>query len=386
MMRDDHLSRWDLVEERLRGCSQAQLTDLIQRLFVVNQEIADVIQGFAPKERPAFDWNNILDNPPPWIWDSAAPLPIFYQAHRDNNRMYWGARLSLKLASRELIHLAPRDETWKGIKDETESYNGRRGFDPQHLERDKKTLRRLLAQAAIVKEASDFELFLGCWVWNMLLEMVGKKNQRPTTKHERLFSRIVDQHKMPTRDEVLRAFPQAKEALNQAARRKSAPWLKDDQGTESSPSAWDVTEMWQEVRNRLVHKNGIVDKEFINSQYHKTWIAVCADKKGTAPLLLDSPFPLEQRHVEICFTNYDVAASALKKLLVTYSEERRGHIDAPGKDQKRTDIPCGTKVPNLFFQKEFCSSYEFNERGDCVKVRRTRDTHEPPNKVLQTDR
>jgi len=283
------------------------------------------------------DWDHILASPPHWLWDSAAPYFTYLDAHRLNNIFYWGCRLGVQSAAEQM---KGENFPWRFTQYETQHYPW---SEEKTLGPDKAAILLALAQAAIVREGSNFDMFLACWMWNMMLALRENGNT-PTDKQSVVFDQIVKKKRVPTRGQMLAAFEEAPAHLMSASRRERSPRPRFRYKIPEA-SSWDAITLWHNVRHRIMHMDGLVDRSFLaDTDLVRTWERLCADKGIASRLIEGQTFPLEARHVTACFTNYKVAAKALRDLLITFSGQKRGHIDAPGPFLDRKGLPPGTVV------------------------------------------
>lgn len=290
------------------------------------------------KDLTLSDWQGILGSPPPWVWDSAAPYFRYIGAQEDNNRFYWGCRLAVTAAA---IGMKSDDFPWKQVEYETEHYpwfTESKTFDP-----DSEQILTALAEATIVREGSNFDMFLACWLWNMMLSLVDQ-GVKPGSEHERAFKDVIVDHKVPLRGVMLRCFTDVEPVLRKAQHRERE---RERRRAYSFPAtdAWNAIELWHSVRHCIVHKDSVVDGEFLkNSMLVATWGRIGEEKQSPAGLREGQRLPLGNKQVTACLANYKMAAKALRNVLVAFSGEKRGHSDAPGADKKRGKRLPGTVV------------------------------------------
>lgn len=300
------------------------------------------------RQRTRTEWERDLASPPPWLWDSAAPYFTYLQAHQDNNSFYWGCRLAVTgSASAMKKNLFP----WEQVRYEKEHYPW--SHESQTLDPDKKAILLGLAEAAIIREGSTFDMFLACWLWNMMLALL-ENGDTPSPDHETTFSEIIEDHKVPPRGRMLRCFA----GESHLRRSKHVERYPRPNRTHQFPAAnaWNAIVLWHEVRHRIIHRGSMIDRTFFTDdrQLLETWQRICEEKGSSTVLKEGQRLALEGKHVTACLANYKAAATALRFVLINFSGEKRGHSDAPQPFQNRKKRPPGTvvEVPGLFFTTE----------------------------------
>lgn len=177
-----------------------------------------------------------------------------------------------------------------------------------------------LYEAVVVQEVGVFELYLREWSWcaaSVELEHPprGASPERLeclNSLRKRLSSAV--RSRSLTLNEFVDHFPRVGLELQ-----KSPHWrTRVPSFEEAAPglSAFDVTQMWREVRNLIIHHDRLVHQDFLNGP-GKVWQQMEAEAIHTGKRLVERPLhlgkklPLVLRHVLFCLTTIYQAAVVL---------------------------------------------------------------------------
>jgi hypothetical protein len=318
---------------------------------------------------------------PPNVWDSRAPYATFLEYHKSLNRFLRVTRASYAIAEDVATRLRD-DQPVEALQPAAigEPRNSPAHHDFKHLRKsycntvgDFRNFipdeERALHNAVAISAISVFESFSFCWIANMLLDCAATDRLDQVTKWQAL-ARGMLEGRTPngTLHDLLGRFPGAQERLS------SVPPVKHDPATRKAvvevsrfeQGALIYSELWRRIRNCLVHRHGRVDEAFV-SKNRLAWARLREDIRGVPPLVPNSAIDLSPGLLAACLTVHDQLAKAMRDWLRHYSEERRGHVFAPGpyrgalKPEEMPPIPplvLTEEEPALVFLRDH------SDRGD----------------------
>lgn len=300
--------------------------------------------------------NNFLKGlcrPHPAIWPTRAPYAYFLEKHQHLNRSYRVTRIAYRLSEgicSKFSSGALIDEVivpLLAFPEKKQDISKYVLYAPQvgDMVADLKSQYELLDQIIMMRNSTLFEALMLSWCCNMflatlengqrlipeqldLVECVARKGRIPFPrknegKNRTFFVNGVTQ--------IIDAFPGVKEELEEAPRRKKNPQTQKE---ETPPHHLDanalrIVEFWQDVRNLVVHNEGIVNPMFFRKQNH-LWEILRSDLSFVPELREDAPIPLNGAMVTASLTTHALLAKKLRDILIRFSKERRGHVFAPG--------------------------------------------------------
>lgn len=191
-----------------------------------------------------------------------------------------------------------------------------------------------IREASLVKIAAHFELFTQCWALNMLLAIL-ETGGSWSPAHEILARELSPVH-TPNRfppgvPAILKAFPVEREELRQLPHIKTDPMSGADvnQPVTANLNALSVVLFWRDFRNLVVHRGGLISREF-------------ADEHGAVFEALRQPYKDRLRSLEpstrlqlpdvifyAMISTHHRTAKWLNGRLQQISESRRGIIYLP---------------------------------------------------------
>lgn len=313
------------------------------------------------------DPKSLLIIKPPYIWDTRAPFSTFIHCHKVEAQQYWVNILSLNLLRLQGEQQQRESEDarvlfkqfgmfWElyrksygkvSVKKEAEYITPTASNLLQNL----KQVESHLTEFAIVSHFGAFEQFMNCWAINMLLTKIEQAEKKGhniywSNELEKLYQGYYPNGKVPTIANILRAFPEAEYDLKRLPHPYLNPETKEELSEVLKPNvnAYKAITFWREWRNLFVHYQGVIQKGFYD-KHISFWESLRSDYNTLPKLRLNEriklDFPIYRTYTATIYKS----AHALRDILCNESNERRGHVLAPGKQ-----APKG-KMDSEFFPK-----------------------------------
>ena len=178
-------------------------------------------------------------------------------------------------------------------------------------------VRSHIFESVLVSYLAGFERFLKEWSYSALMLMGdGTAND--------LASIVNTEHRNVRLTHILSAFQQAagfalreRTPLRRARESKRAEQFYSEQGL----SCIEVTEMWRQIRNVIVHHEGKLSK-MEHATITELWKKFSLQKPGRGPTTLQTLSPVDERRVHLhghhlvyCFTNTYTTVTVLMSAL-----------------------------------------------------------------------
>jgi hypothetical protein len=292
----------------------------------------------------------IIVRRPEELWDTRAPLGVFYLEHRRQNEVYYSVLLAIERSRRDLLCAPP--EPLKRLfcgsesnSDATRAWGGLRGSVPAtgpngqrpppasaDVERHLQGGVAAITEHAIVNHCGIFEQYVQIWTLNYLLALL--ENGTVLDSRQlwliKAISPLRGSKPLPSLPTIAEHLPVLKEELG------ATPHVFRDYGSgdlvidpaSEHQTAYAAINFWREWRNLVVHNRGIATQRFIERQ-----TAFAADAGVMFPAIRDlragKRLRLDQDTFRPFMTVHWKAAQHLRAVLLACSGERRGHALAP---------------------------------------------------------
>jgi hypothetical protein len=285
------------------------------------------------------------------VWNTRAPFAQFVAAHKQISRQYSVAVLAALRVDRDFGDFESEPFSIRGYfvrrQGSRRRYNSRQlaawrqyrralgsSQQPRNPESgdvvaDVEGAVVLVRRAAIVSHIGNLELFLQCWMLNMLLTRV--ERGATWSEHERAIAcRLSPVHRPvtpPTMGQLVRALPEIERDLRETVFSLSrvAP---SPQGPQTEIDLFAALDLWIGVRNLIVHRDGWLSSYFVE-QKGPVFNLIFSGLEHIGKLVAMRRLPVFNDMVrEVQRVTYMVAGR-LNQRLVEESCQRRGHLAAP---------------------------------------------------------
>jgi len=277
-----------------------------------------------------------------------SPFARFLQRHGAANRWFRStdvAYMATKMLAKQqepaalAQTLLPKKLRWKHT---FRNYPGRFP-DQEHPSRasirdllqDLKEGWQAVLRATIVREVGALEIFLREWAIEALSAATAPGTPlRSTIRREledSLHELLSDPFRTVSLSRIGGFFPGVRGVLNVSTHvRSQHPMLT---AGSSDLTCQTVTEMWRDVRNLILHHDGVVHPRFA-TQHSAVWLALAKDAHERGRTLAmrrcstGQPLPLVTRHAVFCFTSCHQTAALLDQAMGRRTATG-GHPTAP---------------------------------------------------------
>jgi len=321
---------------------------------------------------------------PSGVWDTRSPLIKFNQNNHYINQIYYSSILSFTkvqvecsdfdentLASTFFCHRKKSNlarNVWSAFKKSFPSdIKGNRNPPIiSDVQRISYLSVHAVTEYALIKYGALFESYAQCWALNYLLSRL--ENGFLLTKKEsdlvQMFSpRNKRNNFIPGWRHIYKSIPIIYDLLSDEPHIKTNPFTKKEvnEPINSKTNAFTVINLWRDWRNSIVHQSGMINERFYNKN-KQVWTDMQKLFPKNIELLKGERLPCDHTTFRAVTTVHSRAAKAMRDLLVKTSNERRGHVHAPGKawNYKQGLMPpekIPDKLPPMLMKGDHNSSF-----------------------------
>lgn len=291
---------------------------------------------------------------PSGVWNTRAPHHFFLLQARLVQRDYSLLTLAISRTKYEASHftgeetpsvrafMSPRGsgpvgyKAWRNYREWWRKDRGEPNGQPSmsDVARDLGSSLNTVRESAVVKIASHFELFGQCWALNMLLALL-EAGGHWSASHQSLARELSPIHTPdrfpPGIPAILKAFPAERDELGQLSHIKTDPLSGadlDEPGTVKL-NALAVILFWRDFRNLVVHRGGLISREFA-TEHGAVFEALRQPyEKFLRPLEPSTRLQLPDVVFYAMISTHHRAAKWLNRHLQQISGGRRGTIHLP---------------------------------------------------------
>lgn len=212
---------------------------------------------------------------------------------------------------------------------------------------------------ALVAHAGIFETYTQCWALNILLaKLEGGSPWSPSERRlAHSFSPERDSDDIPTVPRILQTFLEIEQGLSRLGAIGQTP-TSGALNDVNAPTAIDAVRFWRAARNVIVHRGGIVSARFFRR--HQRFIeALRAHYSYMEPLTVVGGFKFYDDVVRSMAAVHYKAARWMNEHLQALSQERRGHLAAPGPKPKEEFFRGEVQSPPLLAPGDHEPSYRW---------------------------
>ena len=223
---------------------------------------------------------------PPDVWDTRAPLHVFFGEIDEATREHSLLTLAVARTRYEAEHLPPgtgrsaanfmrarisgpvASKAWNGYRDWWRRARGNAKGQPtiKDVEKDLAVALYPIRERSVVKIAAIFETFVQCWALNTLLATVedsGSLEEREELLAEDL-SPVHSSSVTPGVPKILEKFPGMKSRLLQLSLIRTDPVTGKEleESTKPELNSYLAINFWRAYRNVIVHSDGLLSASF----------------------------------------------------------------------------------------------------------------------------
>lgn len=334
---------------------------------------------------------------PSGVWDSRAPLHSFFLQQtqvQQNYALLTGAvartRYDAEHQSPEATISAARfmharcsgpvaSKAWNTYRWAWRALSNRPEDQPTiaELERDLATSLYAIREYAVVRYSALFESYVQCWALNMLLAQQ-ERGQNLSDDQVKLsidFSPVGKQYVVtPGVPAILRAFPEARDALEKLPHISTDPKTKEPVEVPSNPKLNSLRTLmfWRDFRNHVIHRGSRISTGFAKAHYDFFELLRQPYAEILRPLKLGNLLQLPDAVFYAMATTHRKASGMLNEQLRALSNARRGVIFLPEESKPEPTVFSnsfnprrllidGDHQPSLAFVNQFTEVPEDDE-------------------------
>lgn len=289
---------------------------------------------------------------PSGVWNSRAPFHNLWLAHQQQNRSHHlltlavlrtqsdaakpaNAAVALRRFFRTRAIGLIAENALLSYRMSQRILEGGARFEPSvaDVETDLQLILYELRQASAIRYVALFETFALCWALNFLLAKL--EAGTPWSEDERrlavLLSPLHSKTPPPGWPLVAKHIPLVANGLHQLPHVIRDPTTRREIEQPISPelNAFTAMQFWRDFRNLVVHRGNVINLAFV-TKYQSLYEEIRAPfATMSRPLVRGEALHFPEAVVRSIMSTHYRAARWMNDLLLSISEERRGHALAP---------------------------------------------------------